>query len=196
MLASMVRDDMRAGDSDRQAAAERLRAAVDEGRLDLHEYDERLQRAYAAKTYGELNGLLADLPSPLAEQRSQVVPATPQQPATQPATTPAPAAQPDVTRRWLRDTWSSYGTVVAITIMVWVLSGIGPGDFQGFWPIWVAGPWGLLLVWRTVTGLANGEPQRWAEKQERSQAARQLKKDRAAGRRSELAQDAGGSAPV
>ena len=53
---------MRAADADRQAVADRLRAALDEGRLDLHEYDERLQRAYAAKTYGELDGLLADLP--------------------------------------------------------------------------------------------------------------------------------------
>ena len=39
-----------------------LRVALDEGRLDLHGYDERLQRAYAAKTYGELQALLSDLP--------------------------------------------------------------------------------------------------------------------------------------
>ena len=48
----MGRDEMRAGDGDRQAVADKLKAALDEGRLDLHEYDERLQQTYAAKTYG------------------------------------------------------------------------------------------------------------------------------------------------
>nr|WP_230414830.1 DUF1707 domain-containing protein [Micromonospora tarapacensis] len=57
-------DGMRAADSDRQAVAERLRVALDEGRLDLHEYDERLQRAYAARTYAELDALVGDLPAP------------------------------------------------------------------------------------------------------------------------------------
>ena len=49
-------------------SAERLRAALDEGRLDLHEYDERLQRTYAAKTYGDLDGLLDDLPATVPPQ--------------------------------------------------------------------------------------------------------------------------------
>ncbi len=48
--------ELRAGDADRQAAADRLRAAHDEGRLDLHEYDRRLAEAYAAVTYGDLDG--------------------------------------------------------------------------------------------------------------------------------------------
>ena len=73
---------MRAGDADRQAVADKLRGALEEGRLDLHEYDERLQRAYAAKTYGDLNGLLDDLPDtvpgePLPAWRRS----TPHQPA-------------------------------------------------------------------------------------------------------------------
>ena len=67
---------MRAGDADRQAVADKLRGALDEGRLDLHEYDERLQQAYAAKTYGDLNGLLDDLPGTVPASRSQVAPST------------------------------------------------------------------------------------------------------------------------
>ncbi|MDP9799157.1 signal recognition particle GTPase [Catenuloplanes nepalensis] len=58
----MGREEMRAADGDREAVAERLRAALNEGRLDLAEFDERLGRAYAAKTYGDLDGLLSDLP--------------------------------------------------------------------------------------------------------------------------------------
>ena len=54
---------MRAGDSDREAAAERLRVAAGEGRIDLTELEDRLERAFGAKTYHELNKLLADLPS-------------------------------------------------------------------------------------------------------------------------------------
>jgi hypothetical protein len=51
----------RAGDAEREQAAERLRVAAGQGRIDLAELDERLERAYGAKTYSELDALLADL---------------------------------------------------------------------------------------------------------------------------------------
>jgi hypothetical protein len=54
--------ELRAADTDREAIAERLRAAAGDGRIDLAELDERLDRAYTAKTYGELEILVADLP--------------------------------------------------------------------------------------------------------------------------------------
>jgi Domain of unknown function (DUF1707) len=68
----MSRDEMRAGDSERQEVADRLKAALDEGRLDLHEYDERLGQTYAAKTYGDLDRLVTDLPGPIPAQQSRV----------------------------------------------------------------------------------------------------------------------------
>jgi Domain of unknown function (DUF1707) len=43
--------------------AERLRIAAGDGRIDLAELDERLTQAYAAKTYGQLQALVADLPA-------------------------------------------------------------------------------------------------------------------------------------
>jgi hypothetical protein len=52
----------RAADTDRDAVAERLRVAAREGRIELWELDERLGRAYRARTYGDLAALLADLP--------------------------------------------------------------------------------------------------------------------------------------
>jgi hypothetical protein len=73
----MSRDEMRAGDSDRQAIADRLKTALDEGRLDLHEYDERLQRTYAAKTFGDLDSLVTDLPGTVPAQQSRVRPYQP-----------------------------------------------------------------------------------------------------------------------
>jgi hypothetical protein len=53
---------MRASDADRAAMAERLRQHYTEGRLDAQEYDERIDRCYAAKTVGELDELFMDLP--------------------------------------------------------------------------------------------------------------------------------------
>jgi Domain of unknown function (DUF1707) len=53
-------------DTDRAPIAERLRAALDEGRLTFTEYNERLQQAYTALTYEELDRVLAGLPAPQA----------------------------------------------------------------------------------------------------------------------------------
>lgn len=53
---------LRAADSDREAAAERLRRSHVEGRLDTTELQQRLERCYEAKTLGELDELVTDLP--------------------------------------------------------------------------------------------------------------------------------------
>ncbi|MEV7415577.1 DUF1707 domain-containing protein [Streptomyces sp. NPDC089919] len=53
----------RAADSDREAVAERLRLAAGEGRLETAELTERLELAYAARTYAELAELVVDLPA-------------------------------------------------------------------------------------------------------------------------------------
>lgn len=57
----MDRDQMRASESDRQVVMERLRQAVEEGRLDVTEYQERVDAAMQAKVYSELDILLSDL---------------------------------------------------------------------------------------------------------------------------------------
>jgi hypothetical protein len=62
---------LRASDSDRERVADRLRHATSEGRLTADELEERLDALYAARTYGELDALVADLPVP----RSQGPPA-------------------------------------------------------------------------------------------------------------------------
>lgn len=171
----MARDDMRAADADRQQTADRLRQALDEGRLDLHEYDDRLQRAYAAKTYGELQLLVADLP----------------------VSSPSSAAAPNsdiytrATQRWLWNTWDNYFGTVALVVGIWCvtafMSSDGRPDF--FWPVWVAGPWGLVLLWQTISGLGTGAPRKWVEKKERQrldEIARRERKDRAAHERDAL----------
>lgn len=57
------RRHIRASDADREHVAERLRKAADEGRLFVDEFDERLGQALSARTYGELDAIIADLPA-------------------------------------------------------------------------------------------------------------------------------------
>jgi DUF1707 SHOCT-like domain/Cell wall-active antibiotics response LiaF, C-terminal len=53
---------MRVSDSDREQAAEVLREAAGHGRITMDELDQRLELAYAAKTYGDLAAVTRDLP--------------------------------------------------------------------------------------------------------------------------------------
>ncbi|MEU9924512.1 DUF1707 domain-containing protein [Streptomyces griseoluteus] len=55
--------DLRASDADRERVAEILRDGLAEGRLDMAEFEERLDAAYRARTYGELAPLTSDLPA-------------------------------------------------------------------------------------------------------------------------------------
>jgi hypothetical protein len=56
------RSSLRASDADRDRVAERLHQAVAEGRLLAHEFEERLGRTLRARTYGELDAIVDDLP--------------------------------------------------------------------------------------------------------------------------------------
>jgi len=68
---------LRVSDSDREQAAEVLREAAAQGRISLDELDERLESAYAAKTYADLAAVTHDLP------QSGRMPVPPVQGATQ-----------------------------------------------------------------------------------------------------------------
>ena len=140
---------LRAGDADRQAAADRLRAAHDEGRLDLHEYDRRLAEAYAAVTYGDLDRLFTDLP---VRSSSSAVPVH----SVASAAAVARAAGASVTSRpagfplALKILWAVWASVVAINVTVWLLVSLGTGSTY-FWPMWLAVPGVVLGIGTTVT---------------------------------------------
>ncbi|WP_329107158.1 DUF1707 domain-containing protein [Micromonospora sp. NBC_01699] len=174
------RGDMRAADADRQLVAERLRLAVDEGRLDLYEYDERLRAAYAAKTYAELDGLVADLPEPATVRRADLTPAVGT--AARDPLVPGPDGRyPDATRRWLLENWTPYFSVVTITVAGWAIISMMAWEVLYFWPIWVAGPWGAMLLVGTVSGLAHGRPQLEAARRARKKAAKRARLEQRTG---------------
>lgn len=54
--------ELRISDAERHEVAEVLRHAAGEGRLELHELEERLEATFAARTYADLVPLTADLP--------------------------------------------------------------------------------------------------------------------------------------
>ncbi|WP_212911923.1 DUF1707 domain-containing protein [Streptomyces sp. TS71-3] len=71
---------MRASDADRERVAEQLREAMAEGRLDMEEFQERLEATYRARTYGELAPITRDLPAsgaPVAPVSTTKRPAAP-----------------------------------------------------------------------------------------------------------------------
>ena len=55
--------NLRVSHEDRDQVAEQLRVAAGDGRLTAEELDERLETALTARTYGELEVLLVDLPA-------------------------------------------------------------------------------------------------------------------------------------
>lgn len=59
----------RVGDADREAAAEQLRTAVADGRLEIAELDERLGAVYSARTRAELAAVTTDLEPVVADTR-------------------------------------------------------------------------------------------------------------------------------
>ena len=58
------RATLRASDDDREQVADRLRHAAAEGRLLTEELEERLGAAFSARTYGDLDNVVSDLPAP------------------------------------------------------------------------------------------------------------------------------------
>ena len=70
-------DQMRASNADRERFAKVLHDAMADGRLTVSEMEERLDRVYAAKTYGELTPLLRDLRLRLLPRRLSTSPRWP-----------------------------------------------------------------------------------------------------------------------
>jgi hypothetical protein len=151
----MTEPHLRAADADRTAVAGVLGEHMAAGRLSLAEYDERLAKAYAAKTYGELSALTADLPTHSPTRLPQPAPA----PGAGAGTAGASVARQG--GRW-GGAWNSYAwqawlrTSLIVTV-IWAVTALASWEFTYFWPIWVIGPWGGVLLVQSLTGGSDHE---------------------------------------
>jgi len=133
---------VRASDADRDAVAERLREAHAEGRLTVEEVGERLDATFAARTLGELRDLTRDLP-----ETSGRVARTGDEAEVARSRGPGEVEHAD---GGLRAAWGTWGTAVLVTSVIWFVSGLSGTDWSFYWPVWVAGPWGAVLLARTL----------------------------------------------
>ena len=143
---------VRAGDADRERVAEALRRHFADGRLGPDEFEERLSAAYTARTMGDLYQLTADLP---AEPRAYELPV--------PVSEPAPARRAprrQVARQAQRAAFSAWLTASLVCWTIWLIVLIGTREPAGFWPIWVSGPWGAVLLAAWIAGKGNGPGRR------------------------------------
>lgn len=137
------RRDIRVSDRDRQHAVERLRSALDEGRINVLEYDDRIARAYHSVTYGDLADLFVDLPAPGSSSALERVDTESRR-----ARKPMPASPSALAflPTWIKILWTIWLTAVSINLMVWLLVSVSNADLMYFWPMWVAGPAGAALL--------------------------------------------------
>jgi len=127
---------IRASDEDRGRTAAALGEHYAAGRLTLEEFQERLDKVYAATTLGELDRLMADLPgtdfSRLPERR-----------APGPVQVPAGGS----VLAW-RAAWRFWFAIGVIAFVIWLLGGASGGP----WFLWAAVPLALLMLRRWSAG--------------------------------------------
>ncbi|NGP06824.1 DUF1707 domain-containing protein [Rhodococcus sp. 14C212] len=129
---------VRISDSERERLVGELGRHLTAGRLTIGEFDQRVGEVYRSVTTDEAHRVLSDLPA--------MSPAPP-------APTPVPVRTPD--RRLplhQRIEWVAWAAAGTINLAIWAIVSIAVGAAVYPWPVWVIGPWGLVLLARTLTG--------------------------------------------
>jgi hypothetical protein len=121
---------LRVSDEQRERAAQDIREHFAAGRLNDDELSDRVQAAYAARTQGELNAVLADLP---------MLPATPAQQKAELA-----QRRRHLQRRLFQEAGGGLG-LFAVCSVIWLAS----AHHGGFWP-------GFILLVVLIPLLRNG----------------------------------------
>lgn len=128
----------RASDADRDRIAAVLSEHHAVGRLTLEEFQERLDRAYVAKTLGELDDLMADLPrTDLSQLQGRPGGYPPLPERREPGTVQAPGGGlPTIVRIWL---------VITVGLFaLWLISGASGGP----WFLWITVPLAFIMLRR------------------------------------------------
>lgn len=136
---------MRASDSDRDRVASMLREHHAAGRLTADEFQERLDATFAAKTLGDLDKLMADLPGIDLYNLPEATIRHGQPPY------PAATGQGRLSPAW-RGAWGSWASVSLLLFTIWLITSLGSHHINGLWFLWVTGPWGAILLGRWLFG--------------------------------------------
>ncbi|MCK2215107.1 DUF1707 domain-containing protein [Actinomadura sp. ATCC 31491] len=136
---------MRASDADRDRVAAVLREHTAQGRITMDEFNERLEQLYKSKTYGELAKLTSDLPD--VDLRHRQLAKAEQAPAKRAAN-----------HAGMKAAWGAWAMASGINWVIWLIVSVSSGELIYPWPMWVMGPWGVILLISTVFG--NNQPKR------------------------------------
>ncbi|SHJ84155.1 protein of unknown function [Nocardiopsis flavescens] len=132
------RQRTRASDDEREQIVERLTTAFVEGRLDLVEYERRVESALRAVLVGELDRLIADLPAPAARP---------------PLVTPVR----DESRWEHADEWRWWLGIAVVLTGVWGGAVLIGGELVPYWPLVPLGIWAAVLL-ASMVWPDEGEP--------------------------------------
>ena len=143
---------MRASDSDRERTASLLREHHAAGRLDAAEFNDRLDKAFEAKTMGDLDALLADLPG-IDLYR---LPAASIRPAPPGAIRPPAGGGSALSRRGegaisqqRAVTWGSWAAISSLLFVTWLGLGLLSGGAAWIpWFLLIVIPWALVIARR------------------------------------------------
>jgi DUF1707 SHOCT-like domain len=148
---------IRASDEDRDRTVSLLREHHAAGRLTAEEFNERIDQAYEAKTLGELDELMADLPAidlyrlPHASMQRYPRGSGAAPPGALLRSAAGIEAHGRFSPAWMA-AWGSWLSVSLLCLVIWVIAGA-----SGFpWPVWVAGPLGAVLLGRWIAGSPPG----------------------------------------
>lgn len=129
----------RASDAERERTADMLRDHCAAGRITAEEQDERTDAAYAARTVGELQALVADLPA-------------------LPAPLPRPGHDParELAKRRVLHRTGAWALLSVAAVAIWLATGAS----STFWPIWIMLGAGIRLAMVSWSELGPGAADR------------------------------------
>lgn len=139
---------MRAANADRERVVAQLNEAFAEGRLEVGELDERVSRAYAAKTMGELKPLTADLPGAGTVARRPSA-------APQPVSSSGGEVARKDERKESRVAVAGMTGVFVLNVAIWGVVSLAAGNLIYFWPVWILIPVAIAMI-RMVAVHAGG----------------------------------------
>jgi hypothetical protein len=142
---------IRASDKDRERTAELLREHHAQGRLTPEEFSDRVDRTFEAKTIGDLDALLADLPA-IDLYR---LPAHGIRPAPPGALRPRGSVvdqrgQGAISSRGAA-TWAAWAAISTVLFVAWLGVGLVSGGAAWIpWFLLIVVPWAMIIARRQL----------------------------------------------